>query len=86
MYGVKKRPTIKDLGGIKITSSDLPKDNNVRWTRNMKTIVVRAVEAGLISLDEAVGRYNLSYEEFEGWKKALAEKGPNGLKATRRRR
>ncbi len=86
MLNSQKHPVVRDLHGNVITLPDLPKDSRVHWNPNNKAKVVRAVKSGLISLDEAVNRYALSYEEFDGWKKALEENGPDGLKVTRSKR
>lgn len=48
-----------------------------------KAVVVAAVEAGLLSLEDACGRYNLSVEELTAWRLALKEYGPAGLRTTK---
>jgi hypothetical protein len=44
---------------------------------------VTAVRTGVLSLDEACRRYNLSVEEFQAWEEALAKHGLGGLRTTR---
>jgi hypothetical protein len=43
----------------------------------------QGVRAGLISLEEACLRYNLSVDEFLSWQRLLEEHGVVGLRATR---
>jgi hypothetical protein len=50
-----------------ITAADLPLPNIKRWVAGKKAIVVCAVRGGLLTLDEAYARYNLSIEEFNSW-------------------
>lgn len=79
---MSKIPTIFDLQGNVITIADLPKPNGVRWTANKKTIVVRAVQANLIQLEEVLKLYNMNENEFNFWVTSLASLGQNGLKVT----
>jgi hypothetical protein len=81
MHQPRQLPTVADLHGNPITHHDLPPERT-RWTANKKAIVVRAVEAGLLTLDEALERYSMSPEEFEYWVIGLAEYGPVGLQVT----
>ena len=43
--------------------------------------MVAAVEAGILTIEEACTRYWLSLEEFESWQRALTAEGVAGLKA-----
>jgi len=43
---------------------------------------VRAVDAGLITADEAMKTYALSQEELDSWRQAVARHGVLALKAT----
>lgn len=63
----------------------LPPSNTVRWSPQRKASVVEAVRDGLISLDEACRRYQLSAEEFQEWQQALTVHGLKGLSVTRSR-
>ena len=47
-----------------------------------KAEVVSAVQAGLLTLDEALNRYKLTLEEFTGWQRALYRHGLRGLQIT----
>jgi hypothetical protein len=71
--------------GTPLTFADLPPPNTKRWVIRRKAEVVAAVQGGLISLDEACARYNLTVEEFLGWRSAISSFGLAGLKATRAR-
>jgi hypothetical protein len=61
----------------------LPLPTTRRWTVRRKSAVVQAVRLGLLSLDEACGRYHLSLDEFMAWERALERYGVPGLRATR---
>lgn len=69
--------------GNPITLDDLPPPGNTRWVIRRKAEVVAAVRGGLLTLEEACARYNLSVEEFEGWKKSIERHGLPGLRTTR---
>lgn len=64
---------------------DLPPVNTTRWVPRRKCAVVAAVEAGLLSLEDACRRYNLTVEEYTVWQLALNELGPAGLMTTKRK-
>jgi len=66
-----------------MTLDDLPSPNTKRWVIRRKAQVVVAVRSGLISLEEACGRYNLSIEEFLSWQRLIDRHGIGGLRATR---
>jgi hypothetical protein len=48
-----------------------------------KAAVVAAVGAGVITVEEACRRYQLSEEEFVSWQQAFEAFGFRGLRATR---
>ena len=62
----------------------VPPVTTTRWIPRRKAQVVRAVQAGLLSMDEACRLYQLTVEELEGWQRALGEAGESGLRITRR--
>ena len=68
--------------GTIMTRADLPSEKTRRWVASRKAAVVRAVQHGLITQKEALERYSLSDEEFEGWVSAVTEHGEAALKAT----
>jgi hypothetical protein len=45
--------------------------------------VVSAVREGVLTIEEACHRYNLSIEEFHAWEQGLSRHGLRGLQATR---
>lgn len=63
--------------------ADLPSPDTKRWVVRRKAVVVQAVRSGLISLQEACRRYNLSVEEFLAWQRAIERYGIPGLRVTR---
>jgi len=68
--------------GTVLSRADLPDPKIRRWVASRKAAVVRAVEHGLISRDEAMTSYGLSDEEFDGWQSAVRDHGEVALKAT----
>lgn len=65
-----------------IRFESLPPANTERWVARRKAQVVAAVQAGFITLDEALARYRLSLEEFSGWQRGLYRHGLRGLQIT----
>ncbi len=61
----------------------LPSPKTRRWVMRRKEQVVRAVQKGLLTLQEACARYRLSEEEFRSWELLLDRHGVRGLRATR---
>lgn len=68
--------------GAVLTRADLPPASTQRWVASRKAVVVQAVEHGLIGMEEALERYGLSAEEFDGWRNAVSRHGLDGLKVT----
>lgn len=68
--------------GTTMTRSDLPPADTTRWVASRKAAVVRGVDFGLISSDEAIRTYGLSEEELNSWRDAVARYGEKALKAT----
>jgi len=69
--------------GRSLTMEDLPPAGAARWVIRRKAEVVAAVDGGLLTLDEACRRYDLTVEEFMAWETALHKYGLVGLRATR---
>ena len=65
--------------GTPITLATLPPRRLTRWTSRRKAMVVAAVQAGIIELDAACERYDLSVEEFLTWRAALRVGGFKAL-------
>jgi hypothetical protein len=72
--------TLQD--GTVLTLADLPARETRRWVASRKAIVIRAVDAGLLTREAALERYDLSEEEFDLWQKAVKRYGLNALKVT----
>lgn len=71
--------------GGPLTIADLPAKGTKRWVSRRKAEVVAAVDGGLLSLDDACQRYELSIEEFLSWQRAFDRFGQPGLRATNTR-
>ncbi len=69
--------------GGPLTLADLPPPETRRWVARRKAEVVAAVRGGLLSLDDACARYELTVEEFLSWERAIRQFGLPGLRATR---
>ena len=65
-----------------MTRADLPPAETRRWVASRKAKVVKAVVFGLLPLNEALARYQLSEEEFALWREAVERHGEKGLKVT----
>ena len=69
--------------GRPLTLDDLPPPDTKRWVSRRKADVVKAVRAGLLTLNQACERYSLTTEEFLSWEKLIEQHGVPGLRATR---
>lgn len=69
--------------GKPLSLEDLPSPNTKRWVSRRKAEVVTAVRSGLLSLEDACARYNISIEEFLSWQRLIESHGVPGLRATR---
>lgn len=70
---------IGPLGEL-ITLDTIPPASTTRWVARRKAEVVAAVSGGLLSVDDAMTRYNLSREEFESWQTTMDRVGMPGLR------
>jgi hypothetical protein len=78
------RPTnVIGPAGKPLSLDDLPPPSTKRWVIRRKAEVVTAVRAGLLTLEEACERYNLSVEEFLSWQSLIDKHGMRGLRTTR---
>ncbi len=66
-----------------LTIADLPQPDTKRWVIRRKAEVVAAVRGGLLNIDEACERYNLSVDEFLSWQRSVDRHGLPGLRATK---
>ena len=73
--------TVTLPNGAILTMADLP-PKDTRWVASRKEVVVNAVTHGLISQEDALRRYGLSNEEFDGWRLAFKTHGKAALKVT----
>ncbi len=78
---VRAASVIGPFGGI-LTVDSLPPARTTRWVARRKAEVVCAVEGGLLTIDEALDRYDLSMEEFVSWRRAMEREGIPGLRAS----
>ncbi|MGZ8285335.1 MAG: DUF1153 domain-containing protein [Allosphingosinicella sp.] len=60
--------------------STLPPAGTRRWVARRKAQVVEPVLSGMLRLDEALKRYELSVEEFSLWKRRFYRSGVEGLR------
>ena len=68
--------------GLPLTHGDLPPLSTTRWVPRRKAQVVAAVRGGLLTLEEACARYQLSVEEYLSWQHAVSHYGMAGLRST----
>ncbi|MDA7424605.1 CtrA inhibitor SciP [Thalassococcus lentus] len=73
---------VKLPNGGHLTRADLPPRNTRRWVASRKATVVKAVEYGLLPMEEALERYGLSEEELQSWMQAATLHGEEALKTT----
>ena len=51
--------------------TELPPANTRRWVARRKAAVVAAVSSGMLTIEEACRRYQISEEEFYAWQRAF---------------
>jgi hypothetical protein len=66
-----------------ITAVPLPALDTVRWVPSRKASLVRAINEGVLTIEEASGQYSLSLEELLVWQSRLDRHGPRGLRSSR---
>jgi len=76
-------PSSMSPSGLSMSMEDLPPPDTTRWVPRRKADVVAGVRCGLISLEEACKRYQLSIDEFRSWERLLERHGVRGLRTTR---
>lgn len=69
--------------GLPLRLEDLPAPTTRRWVARRKAEVVAAVRGGLLTLEEACRRYNLSAEEYASWERLIDRHGLMGLRITK---
>jgi hypothetical protein len=75
--------SVKLPDGTFMTRADLPAPDTKRWVASRKATVVKAVQYGLLTVEQAMDRYALSEEELSHWLRAATEHGEEALKTTR---
>ena len=79
---IRPAAVIGPLGEL-LTLESLPPRDTRRWVVRRKAEVVAAVNGGLLTVDEACERYDLTIEEFAAWQRAVDRSGMQGLRVTR---
>ena len=74
---------VKLPDGTFMTRADLPAADTKRWVASRKATVVKAVQFGLLSVEQAMERYELSEEELSHWLRSAMQHGEEALKTTR---
>ncbi len=69
--------------GEALTLDSLPPAGTRRWVVRRKAEVVAAVNGGLLTINDACERYDLTLEEFASWQRAVDRSGMPGLRVTR---
>jgi hypothetical protein len=69
--------------GERLTLDKLPAPDTSRWVARRKAEVVAAVNGGMLTIEEACERYQLTLEEFASWQRAVDRAGVPGLRVTR---
>jgi hypothetical protein len=77
--GQVERRHLTRRNAVQLTLADLPAPDTRRWYPRWKIFIVRAVEVGLLSFDQASKRYSLSFEEFMSWQKLAANFDQSGV-------
>ncbi len=68
--------------GQRLTLEQLPPPGFRHWVPRYKAEVVAAVSGGLLTIDDALHRYNMTIEEYAGWERAVNRFGMPGLRVT----
>lgn len=81
---LKLRPdTVVGPLGERLAFDSLPPPDTNRWVVRRKAEVVAAVNGGMLTIEEACQRYQLTLEEFASWQRAVERSGLPGLRVTR---
>ena len=78
-----ERKVAISTGNRQCAEVTLPPTNTVRWVASRKTMVLAAIDAGSLSIEEACLRYRLSVEEIASWLRLTELHGSDGLKISR---
>jgi hypothetical protein len=80
LRSVALRPERHEAFEAHSLEAELPPAGTRHWVPRYKAAVVAAVEAGVLSLEDAGRRYLLSEEEFESWRDTIDRYGVVGLR------
>jgi hypothetical protein len=69
--------------GVPLTVESLPPPGTTHWVMRRKAEVLAAINGGLLSIEQACERYDLSLDELMLWKRAVERSGIPGLRVTR---
>ena len=69
--------------GVPLTIEMLPPSGTTRWVIRRKAEVLAAIDGGMLSIEEACERYDLSLDEIMLWHRAVERSGMYGLRVTR---
>ena len=61
----------------------LPSPETERWTAVRKAAVINGVRRGLLTIEQACERYQLSIDEYRAWERDFDSHGKAGLRSTR---
>lgn len=81
--GATRNASVARPNAQPLTLTRLPPARTKRWVASRKAAVVVAVRGGLLSLEDACGRYALSADEFLAWQCAFDRAGESGLQVRR---
>ena len=75
-------PVLSRAPSAALSLADLPPSHETRWVMSLKAKLIEAIQAGLISLEDAAARYRLTLDELTEWQSYFARHGARGLRAT----
>jgi hypothetical protein len=70
----QRKPWVSGPNGESVSLDDLPDASTNHWGLLRKARVVAAVEGGLIALNEACQRYNMSSDEYYMWRRQVIDR------------
>lgn len=73
---------VEGPGGGRLTLADLPLPDTKRWVIRRKAEIIAAIRGGLLTFEEACGRYDLSPAEIQSWQHCIDRFGVAGLRTT----
>ena len=79
---VPQRSDALSASGGRMSINDLPPPDTTRWVPRRKAEVVSGVRTGIITLEDACRRYDLSIDEFRSWERLMERHGVKGLRTT----